>query len=164
MGLISPDIGTIFWMVLGFSIVFFILRKFGWGVILKSLKDREQSIDNALKSAEKAREEMSALKADHDILMKEAREERETIISEAKTIRIELIEKAKGDASAEAEKLLEKARKEIENEKRAALSEIKEQVVGLSVDIAEKILRRELSEDTKQQQLINDLLDEMKLN
>ena len=86
MGLISPDIGTIFWMVLGFSIVFFILRKFGWGVILKSLKDREQSIDNALKSAEKAREEMSSLKADHDIMMKEARVERETIISEAKTI------------------------------------------------------------------------------
>lgn len=151
-------------MVLGFSIVFFILRKFGWGVILKSLKEREESIDNALQSAEKAREEMTALKADHDTLMKEARAEREAIISEAKTIGIELIEKAKGDAATEAEKLLEKARKEIENEKRAALSEIKEQVAGLSVEIAEKILRMELSDESKQQQLINGLLDEMKLN
>jgi len=164
MGLISPDIGTIFWMVLGFSIVFFILRKFGWVVILASLKEREDSIDEALQSAEKAREEMTALKADHDSLMKEARSEREKIITEAKAIRAELIEKAKGDAASEADKVLDKARKEIENEKRAALGEIRAQVAGLSVDIAEKILRRELGNDDSQQDLINELLDEMKLN
>jgi F-type H+-transporting ATPase subunit b len=164
MGLISPEIGTIFWMVLGFSIVFFILRKFGWVVILKSLKEREDSIDRALQSAEKAREEMVALRADHDSLMKEARAERETILAEAKTIRVELIEKAKGEAATEADRVLENARNEIENEKRAALSEIRRQVAELSVDIAEKILRKELDKDEKQKALINELLEEMKLN
>ncbi len=164
MGIISPDIGTIFWMVLGFSIVFFILKKFGWAVILKTLKEREESIDEALKSADKAREEMAILRADHESLLKEARAERDTIISEARQIRADLIEKAKGDATLEADNVLESARKEIENEKRSALSEIKAQVADLSIDIAEKILRKELSEDEKHQALIKEMLDEMKLN
>ena len=164
MGLITPEIGTIFWMVLGFSIVFFILRKFGWKVIMQSLKEREQSISEALHSAEKAREEMTALKADHDNLLKEARAERESIVSEARNIRVELIEKAKAEATKEAEKVLESARKEIETEKRSAISEIKAQVAELSIEIAEKILRRELGDEDKQQALIKDLLDDMKLN
>ena len=164
MGIISPEIGTIFWMVLGFSVVFFILKKFGWSAILQTLKEREQSIDEALKSAEKAREDMAILQADHDSLLKEARIEREAIIAEARQIRAELIEKAKDEASGEAGKVLEGARKEIENEKRASLSDIKAQVAQLSVDIAEKILRKELSEDEKQQALIKEMLDDMKLN
>jgi len=164
MGLITPEIGTIFWMVLGFSIVFFILRKFGWKVILQSLKEREQSISDALRSAEKAREEMAGLKADHDNLIKEARAEREAIVAEARKIRSELIEKARIEASREAEKVLENASREIETEKRNALSDIKAQVAELSIDIAEKILRRELGEEDKQQALIKDLLDDMKLN
>jgi len=164
MGIISPEIGTIFWMVLGFTIVFFILRKFGWKVILQSLKEREQSIEEALLSADKAREEMAVLRADHEALLKEARAEREAMIGEARKIRSELIDKAKSDASLEADKVLENARKEIENEKRSALNEIKAQVADLSVEIAEKILRKELSQDNKQQALIQDMLDEMKLN
>ena len=164
MGLITPEIGTIFWMVLGFSIVFFILRKFGWKVIMQSLKEREQSISEALHSAEKAREEMTSLKADHDSMLKEARAERESIVAEARNIRTELIEKAKSEASKEAEKVLENARKEIEAEKRTALSDIKAQVAELSIEIAEKIIRRELEDDDKQQALIRDLLDDMKLN
>jgi len=164
MGIISPEIGTIFWMVLGFSIVFFILRKFGWKVILQSLKEREQSIEEALLSADKAREEMASLRADHDVLMKEARAEREAMIGEARKIRSELIDKAKDEASKEADKVLENARKEIENEKRSALNEIKAQVADLSVEIAEKILRKELSKENKQQALIQDMLDELNLN
>ncbi len=164
MGIISPDIGTIFWMVFGFSIVFFILKKFGWSIILKTLKEREQSIDEALKSADKAREEMAILRADHEALLKEARAERDSLIAEARQIRADLIEKAKDDAVIEADKVLESARKEIENEKRSALSDIKAQVADLSIDIAEKILRKELSEDAKHQALIKEMLDEMKLN
>ncbi len=164
MGIISPEIGTIFWMVLGFSIVFFILKKFGWALILKTLKEREESIDEALKSADKAREEMAVLRGDHDLLLKEARSEREKIITEARQIREDLIGKAKEDATVEADKVLESARKEIENEKRSALSDIKAQVADLSVEIAEKILRKELSAEDKQQAFIKDMLDEMKLN
>lgn len=164
MGLISPEVGTIFWMVLGFSIVFFILKKFGWKVILQSLKEREQSIADALLAAEKAREEMAVLRGENDKILKEARAEREAIVAEARNIRAELIEKAKADAGREADKVLENALREIENEKRSALSDIKEQIASLSVDIAEKILRRELSEEDKQQALIKDLLDDMKLN
>lgn len=164
MGIITPEIGTIFWMVLGFSIVFFILKKFGWAVILKTLKEREDSIDEALKSADKAREEMAVLRADHESLLKEARSEREAIIAEARQIRDDLIVKAKDDASTEAGKVLENARKEIENEKRSAISDIRAQVADLSVEIAEKILRKELSEEDKQQDLIKEMLDDMKLN
>ena len=164
MGIISPEIGTIFWMVLGFSIVFFILKKFGWALILKTLKEREESIEEALKSADKAREEMAILRGDHESLLNEARSEREKIITEARQIREDLIGKAKEDATVEADKVLENARKEIENEKRSALSDIKIQVADLSVDIAEQILRKELSAEDKQQAFIKDMLDEMKLN
>ena len=164
MGIITPDIGTIFWMVLGFSIVFFILKKFGWKVILQSLKEREQSIEEALLSAEKARVEMAALSADHDARLKEARAEREAMIAEARKIRAELIDKAKSDASLEADKVMESARKEMENEKRSAMNDIKAQVAELSIEIAEKILRQELSKDEKRQALIRDMLDELKLN
>ncbi len=164
MSIITPEIGTIFWMVLGFSLVFFILKKFGWKVILQSLKEREQSIEEALHLADKAREEMAVLREDHEALLKEARAEREAMIGEARQIRAELIEKAKGDASHEADKVLENALKEIENEKRASLNEIKTQVADLSIEIAEKILRKELSEENKQQALIRDMLDELKLN
>lgn len=164
MGIISPEIGTIFWMVLGFSIVFFILRKFGWKVIMQSLKEREQSIEDALLAADKAREEMNVLRADHDALIREARAEREAMIGEARKIRSELIEKAKEDASRESEKLVENARLQIENEKRAALNEIRTQVADLSVEIAEKIIRKELSLDKEQQELIGGMLDELKLN
>ncbi len=151
-------------MVLGFSLVFFILRKFGWNVILQSLKEREQSIEEALLLAEKAREEVASLKADHDILLKEARAEREALIGDARKIRAELIEKAREDASLEADKVLENTLKEIENEKRSALNEIKAQVADLSVEIAEKILRKELSLENKQQDFIQDMLDDLKLN
>jgi len=164
MGIISPEIGTIFWMVLGFSIVFFILRKFGWKVIMQSLKEREQSIEDALLAADKAREEMNALRADHDALIREARAEREAMIGEARKIRSELIEKAKEDASRESEKLVENARLQIENEKRTALNEIRAQVADLSVEIAEKIIRKELSLDKEQQELIAGMLDELNLN
>ena len=164
MGIITPAIGTIFWMVLGFSLVFFILKKFAWKGILQSLKDREQSIEEALLSAEKAREEMAALSADHDSRLKEARAEREAMIAEARKIRAELIEKAKSDASLEADKVMENARREMENEKRSALNDIKAQIAELSVEIAEKILRHELSEDEKQQALIRKMLDELNLN
>jgi len=164
MGLISPAYGTIFWMVLSFSLVFFILAKFAWGPILKGLKDREESIEEALQAAEAARKEMAALKADHEKIMMEARAERDILMREARKMRDDLLEAARSEAVKEGEKLLEAARKLIESEKISAIGEIKEQISVLSVQVAEKILRNELSDVTKSDVLINDMLKDMKLN
>jgi F-type H+-transporting ATPase subunit b len=164
MGLISPDYGTIFWMVISFGVVFFIMAKFAWGPIMKGLKERESSIEDALKSAVAAREEMAALKADHEVIMQEARVERDALIGEARKMRDEIIELAKSEAVKEGEKLIENARKQIENEKFSALDQIKEQVSLLSVQVAEKILRKELSSQEKNDALISDMLKDLKLN
>lgn len=164
MGLISPAYGTIFWMVLAFGLVFFILAKFAWGPILKGLKEREESIDEALQAADAARKEMAALQADHEKIMKEARAERDVLMGEARKMRDEMLEVARSEAVKEGEKLLENARKLIESEKVSAIGEIKEQISVLSVQVAEKILRTELSDVTKSEALINDMLKDMKLN
>lgn len=164
MGLVSPDYGTIFWMVLGFTLVFIILKKFAWGPITKMLKEREQSINESLNAAVQAREEMTRLKADHDAMMTEARTERDKMMGEARQIREQMIDKAREDAQAESAKLLEQARKQIEGEKVAAVNEIRQQVAVLSVEIAEKILRKELKDRNAQEKLIQDQLSDMKLN
>lgn len=164
MGLVSPDYGTIFWMVLAFSVVFFILRKFAWGPVLKMLKERDQSIEKALLSANEAREGLSRLKADHQKMLQEAHVQRDLLIAEARQIREQLISKAHEDAVLETSKVLENARHQIENEKLAAITEIRQQVASLSVDIAEKILKRELSDRLKQEILIKEQLSDLKLN
>ncbi len=164
MGLISPDIGTIFWMVLSFGIVFFILRKFAWGPIMNGIHAREKSIEEALQSAELARQEMAELKADHDKIMIEARAERDTLINEARKIKEEMIEAAKSEAEKEGDKLVEKARKQIESEKASAIGEIRTQISTLSIDIAEKILRVELADQGKEQAMIDEMLKDLKLN
>ncbi len=164
MGLVSPDYGTIFWMVLAFSLVFFILRKYAWGPILKMLQEREQSIDKALQAAVQAREEMSQLKAGHEEMMQKTRAERDILLSEARTIREQMIDKARNEAAAESAKLVEQAKKQIENEKLAAINEIQQQVAALSVDIAEKILRKELKGREEQESLIREQLRDLKLN
>ena len=164
MGLVTPDYGTIFWMVLAFSAVFFALRKYAWGPILKGLKNREESIDEALKSADKARDEMAKLQADNEVVMKQARADRDTLLTEAREIRDSMIDQARNDASAEAEKVMNKAKQQLENEKLAAISDIQKQVSELSVEIAEKILRKELKDPKSHEEMIQDMLKNLKLN
>lgn len=164
MGLISPDYGTIFWMVLSFGVVFFILAKFAWKPIMKGLKDREQSIAGALNAAEEARREMASLKADHEKIMQEARAERDALIGEARKMRDDLISAAREDAAREGANMLQNARKQIENEKLSAIDQIKEQITHLSVEVAERILRHEMKDAQANQQMIHDMLKEMKLN
>ncbi len=164
MGLVSPDYGTIFWMVLAFSLVFFILRKFAWGPVLKMLRDREESIEKALESAREAREGMSKLKGEQERMLQEARVERDLLIAEARSIREQLITKARDEAGQETARLLEHARQQIEAEKLAAISGIRQEVASLSVDIAEKILRAELTDRKRQEELIREQLDDLKLN
>lgn len=164
MGLVSPDYGTIFWMVLAFSLVFLILKKFAWGPVLKMLREREDSITKALESAQEAREGLTGLKLEHEKMLSEAHAERDLLIAEARQIREQLITKARDEAALETERLMEKARKQIESEKLAAINEIRQQVASLSVDIAEKILTRELSDRTQQETLIQEQLSDLKLN
>jgi F-type H+-transporting ATPase subunit b len=164
MELVTPGIGLFFWMLLSFSLVLFVLKKFAWKPILNALKDREESIDDAIKTAEKTREEMEKLKADNELIMKEARAEKEQILKEAREIKETIIEQARKDASSEAGILLEKARIQIRHEKTSAIDDMKEQVTTLSVQIAEKILKEKLTLDKEQQKIIGKYLNEASFN
>ncbi len=164
MELVTPELGLFFWMVVSFSILVFLLGKFAWKPILNALKEREESIDEALQSAEKAREEMSHLKANNEQIIKEAKLQREMLIKEAREIKDKIIEEATAQANNEAKKLIENAKKLIQNEQKVAITEIKNQISLLSVKIAEKLIKQELSKDKKQEDLINNLLKEIKVN
>lgn len=163
MGFVTPDYGTIFWMVIIFGIVLFILKKFAWGPILKALKDRERSISDALNSAEKARKEVAGLKAANDQILAEARREKDIILKEARDIKDKIIADAKNQANVEAQKSIEYAKQQIEAEKTAAINDIKKQVAELSVSIAEKVIKKKLETSEYQQALIQDMLKDLKL-
>ena len=164
MGLVTPDIGTIFWMLLMFIILLVILKKFAWKPILNALENREKSIEDSLRSADRAREEMEQLKADNEKIMAEAKLERDNMLKETKQISVKIMSEARIKASEEARLLIEATREVIENEKSSAVDEIRKQVAELSVDIAEKILREKLKDDNQQKQLVDKLIKDIKLN
>jgi F-type H+-transporting ATPase subunit b len=164
MELVTPETGLLFWMLLSFTLVLIVLKKFAWKPILNSLKEREESISEALQSAEKAKEEMEKLKADNEAVIRQAKAEREKILQEAREIKIKIVEKAKEEASEEAHKLIELARVNIRNEETKALEQIKSQVAEISVEIAGKILREKLKDDTEQQKLVEKYLKDIQLN
>ena len=164
MNLVTPDIGLLFWMLVSFSIVLFILKKFAWKPILKSLDERNTSIQEALDTAKKAREEMASLKSDHEKIVAQAKTDRDNILKEAREIKDKMIAEAKGIASKEGERIITNARESIQNEKMAAITDLKNQVAHLSIEIAEKILKQELSEKDKQKTVINNLLQDVKMN
>jgi F-type H+-transporting ATPase subunit b len=164
MELVKPSIGLIFWMAVSFSIILFILKKYAWKPILGMIKEREESIENALAAAEKAKEEMKALQSNNERILAEARAERDTLLKEAREMKDKIIAEAKGQATKEGERLLKSARENIQNEKMAAITELKNQVATLSIEIAEKILKSELSTDEKQKTLVNTLLKDVNLN
>ena len=164
MSLITPDIGLLFWMFVSFGIVLFILKKFAWKPILDSVKEREDSIEEALAQAGKAKEELEKLQANNEDLLKQAREERDLLIKEAREAKDNMISEAQGKAKDEADKILVSARETIESEKIAAVAELKSQVAVLSIEIAEKILRDELATEDKQKKLVNNLLEDVNLN
>ncbi len=164
MDLVTPQLGLIFWMVVTFVTVLVILRKFAWKPILKALSDREESISEALNTAKKAKEEMASLKADNERLLNEARSERDKMLKEAREAKDIIVGEAKSKAQAEANKIMTSARETINTEKLAAITELKNQVATMSIDIAEKILRHELSKDEKQKSLVDSLLKDVSLN
>jgi len=164
MGLVTPDFGTIIWMVIIFGVVLFILGKFAWKPILNALKDREESISTALNSAELARKEVEGLKADNEKIIAEAKREKDIILKEAKEIKEKIIAEAKEKANLETQKSIEQAREQIKSEKDAAINDIKKQVAELSVMIAEKVIKKELGNKGEQEKMVDGLIDDIKLN
>lgn len=164
MEIVSPGIGLIIWMTISFAALIFILRRYAWKPILKSLHDREATIDEALNQANKAREEMKNLKADNEKLLKEAQEERNVILRDARKVKDAIIEEAKIKANEEANNIVENAKERIENEKMAAMTDLKNQIASISIEVAEKILERELAAENKQEDYIKTLIEKTKLN
>jgi len=164
MQLITPELGLIFWQLVIFLLVLFLLAKFAWKPILLSLKEREDSIESALRMADEAKLEMQALKAGNEKLLADARRERDQMMKEASTMAEKLIETAKTRATEEGGRMITQAREAIQNEKNAALAEVKNTAAQLSLDIAERILRRELSDPAAQKQLVDSYLKDVKLN
>ncbi len=164
MDLITPQIGLIFWTLLVFVILLGLLTKFAWKPILKSVNDRSQSIEDALALAEKTKAEMIALQSQNQALLNEARAERDAMMKDATETKNRIIEEAKNAAKVEAEKVMVAAKASIESDKVAALAELKGQVASISLEIAEKLVRGELSKDDKQKELAGKLAEDINLN
>jgi len=164
MEIVTPKLGLIFWQLVIFLLVLFLLAKFAWKPILVALRDREDSIDNALRMAEQAKLEMQSLKAGNEKLLADARHERDQMLKEGQNIANQIVEKAKTDATDEANRIAQQAREAIQQEKNQALAEVRNTAAQLSVDIAERLLRRELADPAAQQQLVTEYLKDVKLN
>ena len=161
---LSPHIGTIIWTTIVFGIVFFILHKFAWPVILKAIEDREESIDKALTSAKEAEMKLSNLKQEQEEIIALAKREKEQIMREGVEQREKIIAMAKDKAQTEAEKIIEDARKRIEREREAALIEMKNQIATLSIDIATKVVRADMEDKTRHEKLVTELINDVELN
>ena len=163
MDLLTPGVGLIFWQLLIFGILFLFLSKYAWGPITKSLKEREKFISDSIKSAEKAEKELEKLNDKNKELVKEARKEREKILLEAKSISNSIKNTAKEEASKITDKMIDDAKKMIEGEKMSAIKEVKFLVASLSLDIAEKVIQKNLKNESSQQKLVSDLIDKIKI-
>jgi len=164
MDLLTPDLGLFLWNLLAFLILFFILKKTAWKPILKSLDEREKGIADSLATAERVKTEMAQLKSENEVLLAKAREERALLLKEARETKDKIINEAKEQAKVEAGKIITDAQAAIESQKMAAITDVKNQVGILVVEVAEKILRRELSNKAEQENYIRQLSNEVKLN
>ncbi|MDA9128209.1 F0F1 ATP synthase subunit B [Flavobacteriaceae bacterium] len=158
------SVGLFFWQTLLFVALILLLKKFAWKPILDAVNEREQGIKDALDSAEQAKQEMANLQADNEKLLKEARAERDAMLKEARDIKNKMINDAKEEAKGEADKMVAQAQAAIQSEKKAAIADLKNQVASLSLEIAEKVVRVNLSSDDNQQKLVKNLLDDSSLN
>ena len=162
--LITPGLGVIFWMVVSFAILVIILLKFGWPVVIKTLKEREESINNSLSAAEKAKDELLQLQANREELQKEAKIERDEMLRNARLTSEKIIEESRLKATEEADRIVEMAKQSIEYEKMQALHDLKNQMANLSIEIAEKLLKQELADKEKASEFIKQELENVHLN
>jgi len=163
-GLTEPGIGLIFWTSIVFLLLVGILGKYAWKPILGAIKTREDSITKALASAESALKDMRELKSANEVILTQARTERDNMLKEARETKDSIVAEAKQKAQAESDRILATAREQINIEKNAAVEELKKQVAVLSIEIAEKILKSELSNDEKQKTLVTSLMKDVNLN
>ena len=161
MELLTPDFGTFFWMLVSFIIVFVILAKFGFPALVNMVNERKQYIDDSLKSAREANEKLSQIKEESESILVEARKEQARILKEAMDTRTQIVNEARDKAKAEGGRLLEEARKQIQKEKDDAIRDIRKQVAELSVEVAQKVLRKQLSSEVEQNGMIERMLDEV---
>jgi F-type H+-transporting ATPase subunit b len=164
LGLVTPGFGLTIWMLITFVILMVLLKKLAWKPILGAINERETKIEGALAAAEKAKEEMAELNAKNDELRKVALAERDALMKEAREMKTQIISDAKTKAGSEADTILASARETISQEKAAAQGEIKSQVASLSIAIAEKLIKGELSTDDKQKALVDNLVNDVNLN
>ena len=164
MNLITPDFGLIFWMLIGFGILFFILAKFAWPIITKAISQREEYIQEQLDAADTVKKEMKNLKAEHHQLLQEAKEERDKILADARKMVEKMNEEARILRDEEHDARMAETKIAIQNEKMKALTDIKNEIALLSIDVAEKILSEELSTQTKQEEMISKWVNELNLN
>jgi F-type H+-transporting ATPase subunit b len=163
MELVTPDLGLVVWTTISFAILLFLLGKFAWKPILGALNDRERFIEDSLSKAEAAKEEMARLTNENESLLKQARIERDQILTEARKVKEQMIVDAKELAHKEGARMIELARVEINNQKSIAMADVKNQVATLSLQIAEKVLRKQFEDHQKQDELVSQLLKEVKL-
>lgn len=164
MELLTPDLGLLVWNFVAFLILLIILGKFAWKPILKSLKERETGIADSLATAERVKAEMAQLKSENEALLAKAREERAQLLKEARDTKDKIISEAKEQAKVEAGKIFTEANAAIQQQKMAALTDVKNQVGMLVIEVAEKVLRRELNDKSQQEKYIRELAEEVKLN
>ena len=164
MELLSPSPGLIFWTTITFIILLLVLRKFAWPSIFRALKVREETITFAIEDAKKAREEVEMMEQKRRKIIEEARKERDVLLKEARQLKNEILEEARREAGKESQRMLKKANLQIEKQKQDALTEMRETIGRLSIEIAEKILKEELSEGDKHKKVINSYLNEMNFN
>ncbi|GHT74285.1 ATP synthase subunit b [Bacteroidia bacterium] len=164
MSLLTPDPGLLFWMLFSFGIVFFILAKFGFPVIVKMVEERKAYIDRSLEAAKEAHLRLEGIKEESEKLLSQARDEQVRMLRESNDMRTKIINDAKEQAREETGKIMNEAKTAIQKEKEAALRDIKQQVAQLSIDIAEKILRKNLSDKPAQMELVDKLIAEAQKN
>ena len=164
MELVTPEIGLIFWTTIVFLLLLIVLKKYAWKPILAAVDERNKSIEDALKAADKAKKEMLALNTDNERILIQAKKERDGLLKEGREIKDNIIAEAKDKAKIESDKILITAKEQINNEKMKAITELKNQVAEMSIDIAEKILKSELSDKNKQKELIAEALKSNELN
>ena len=160
MELVTPALGLIFWTTVVFLLLLLLLKKFAWKPILSAVEERNNLINDSLQAAEKARDEMSELNSNNEKIIAQAKIDRDGLLKEAREMKSQIISQAKDQAVLEAEKLVNSAKEQITNEKMKALTELKNHVADLSIDMAEKVLSNELSDASKQKELITRSLKE----
>ena len=163
MNLAHPE-SLLFWNTITFLILLFLLSKYAWKPIMKSVKEREASINSALEAAEEAKKEMQNLKANNERLLAEARVERDLMLKEALEMKYNIVAEAKEEAQREGDKLIKQAKDLIDSEKKVALAQLKDQIAALSIEMAQKIMINELVDTKKQTVLINNYLKDVTLN